>query len=127
MHMDLGEFTQAITRMSGADIRLIASEIHVRLASPADEVAWWQATISIDRTLKCARLHRAAAVAAGAASKAVRSVAEHAGMELPDNDVTCVARAAAEVARGMVAGSAAEQPVRHLLESWSPLLLATAG
>jgi hypothetical protein len=126
MHMDLSEFTQAINRMSDADIRMIASELHVRMASTADEVAWWQATIAIDRSLKGCRLHRAAAMAAGSASQAVRNVAEHAGVALPDNDVTCVARAAAEVARGIVAGPMAAQPVAHLLEGWSQVLSRVA-
>ena len=43
-------------------------------------------------------------------------------MQLPDDDVTHVARAAAEIARGITAGDDCVREVRHLLQHWFPVL-----
>ena len=69
-----------------------------------DEVDAWHATIAIDRALRHShrtRLSGARRVGRGADGAARRDAD---GMALPDPDVTHVARAAAEIARGMVAG-----------------------
>ena len=52
--------------------------------------------------------------------------AETQGISLPDDEVTHVARAAAEVARGIVAGTEAEVEVKTLLTSWPALVGAAA-
>jgi hypothetical protein len=52
----------------------------------------------------------------------VQQAAATAGVALPDDDVTAVARAAAEVARGLVAGEAARQATATLLVCWRPVL-----
>ena len=58
----------------------------------------------IEQTLRHThRLHDAAVAALEAATK-VQEVAQRADVDLPDDDVTCVARAAAQLARGMVVG-----------------------
>jgi hypothetical protein len=44
-------------------------------------------------------------------------------MQLPDVDVTHVARAAAEVARGMTAGDDCVLEVHQLLQHWFPVLV----
>ena len=44
------------------------------------------------------------------------------GITLPDPDVTHVARGAAELARGLVAGPDVEREMLQLLAHWVPLL-----
>jgi hypothetical protein len=83
-----------------------------------DEVDWWRATIAIDKVLRHSGQRRHAAHAAGDAAHAVQTAARRAGIALPDDDVTRVARAAADVARGLAAGPAARPVVRLLLEHW---------
>ena len=60
--------------------------------------------------------------AAWDAAQTVQHVAEANGMRLPDVDVTHVARAAAEIARGMIAGDDVALEVHQLLQHWFPVL-----
>jgi hypothetical protein len=120
--MDHGAFVQLLSRLSEGDIRAVAAEIGAHHCSAADDIAWWQATLQIDRALKADGCTRTAAMAALAAAKAVQQAAATAGVALPDDDVTAVARAAAEVARGLVAGEAARQATATLLVCWRPVL-----
>jgi len=124
--MELEEFTAALGRMSAADLHEVAAVLHAHSESAADEVDAWRVTISIDTALRRARLTRVAARAASSATHAVLRAAESQGIALPDAEVTHVARAAAEVARGMVAGAGAEGEVRLLLGKWTPLVGAPA-
>ena len=56
----------------------------------------------IEQSLRRAhRLHDAAKVALECVTN-VQAVAQHAGVELPDDDVTFVARAAVQLARGLL-------------------------
>src|SRR5438309_333390 len=86
--------------MSVADIRAVAAEICGHQASAADDIAWWQATLTIDRVLKHDGRCRTAAVAALSVSRAILAVAEHANCCSPDSEVIAVARAAGTIARG---------------------------
>jgi hypothetical protein len=124
--MELEEFTTALGRMSAADLHEVAAVLHAHSASAGDEVDAWRVTITIDKALRRAHLTRVAARAASSASHAVLHAAETQGIALPDDDVTHVARAAAEVARGMVAGADAEVEVKTLLTSWPTLVGAAA-
>jgi hypothetical protein len=120
--MNLQEFTAAIHRMSVADIRTVAAEIGGHQATAADDIAWWQATLMIDRVLKHDGRCRSAAVAASTASRAILAVAEHGQCATSDAQVIAVARAAATIARGLVAGTGVEPSVDHLLRDWQPVL-----
>ena len=51
----------------------------------------------------------------------VQEAARRGGIALPDTDVTRVARAAADVARGLAAGAAARPVTEILLEHWEPV------
>jgi hypothetical protein len=51
----------------------------------------------------------------------VQRAAEENSVELPDVDVTHVARAAAEIARGMIAGDDVVVEVNQLLQHWFPV------
>ncbi len=102
--MDVVVFGKALTDLSLDDVRSIASDLHVACESTADEVANTRAMLMIEQTLRRThRLHDAASAALAAATK-VQAAAERAHIDLPDDDVTRVARAAALLARGMVVG-----------------------
>lgn len=102
--MDLAGFTEALRRLSAEDIRICAAGLDAQETSVADEVMQWQAELTIGRLLH-SRSTRAEAQRANAAAhrtaRLVVDVARRRGMELPDSDVTRVARAAAGIARGL--------------------------
>jgi hypothetical protein len=114
------ELTETLRRLSLADIRTIAASLETDTAG--DEVDMWRATIAIDRALRHSHRTRLAAHAAWDAAQAVQRAAEAEGVELPDHDVTHVARAAAEVARGIVAGDEVAAELSRLLQHWFPVL-----
>lgn len=122
--MDVMRFTEALVRMSDLDVRRVAAELAGGRSCVADDLTWWEATVDIERALKLQHRRRHAAMAAHHASAAVQTAAAHAGMTLPDDDVTRVARAAADVARGLAAGPLADDAVRRLLTGWAPLFSA---
>ncbi len=124
--MELREFTVAIGRMTTAELHEVAAVLHAHSDSAGDEVDAWRVTISIDRALRRAHRTRIAARAASDVTHAVLRAAESQGIELPDADVTHVARSAAEIARGMVAGPDLAAEVRVLLGAWTPLVGAPA-
>jgi hypothetical protein len=115
----LAGFFAALQRLDADDLHRVSA----RLDSEAlcDEVDWWRATIAIDKVVRHARRGRQAAHAASLAAAIVQEVARHAGIALPDGDVTRVARAAADVARGLAAGPAARPVTEILLEHWEPV------
>jgi hypothetical protein len=115
----VGGFLLVLQRLDADDLH----EVATRLESEAlcDEVDWWRATIAIDKVVRHARRGRQAAHAASAAAAAVQEVARRSGIALPDGDVTRVARAAADVARGLAAGPAARPVTEILLEHWEPV------
>jgi hypothetical protein len=119
--MDLTEFTDALRHLTVDDIHRVAKS----LASDTvgDEVDAWHATIAIDRSLRHSHRTRQAGRAAWDAAQTVQRTAEAHAMELPDVDVTHVARAAAEIARGMVAGDDVAVDVQRLLQHWFPVLV----
>jgi hypothetical protein len=112
-------FLNTLRSLDGDDLRRIAGSLEGELLT--DEVDWWRATIAIDKVLRHTRRTRQAARAAGEAVRAVRDAAIRAGIAIPDSDVTRVARAAADVARGLAAGPPARPIVRLLMEHWEPV------
>ena len=118
-HAGTAGFLDTLDRLTLDDLHRVAE----RLSSEAlcDEVDWWRATIAIDKVVRHARRGRQAAQAATAASSAVQRAARRAGIALPDSDVTRIARAAADVARGLAAGPAARPVTNILLEHWEPV------
>jgi len=117
------DFTGALRELSYEDIRDIATSMEHDRAG--DEVDAWRITIAIDRALRHSHKTRQAAQAAYAAAQAVQRAAESDGVELPHGQVTHVARAAAEVARGLVAGDDVAPEVSQLLLHWFPVLTRT--
>ena len=110
-------FIAALGRLRATDLRHLARSL--ASDSLTDEVDWWRATIAIDKVLRHTRQSREAAHIASLAAHAVQHAATVAGIDLPDDDVTRVARAAADVARGLAAGRGARPVVRLLLEHWT--------
>jgi hypothetical protein len=113
------EFTAVLRTMTGDDLRRVAASLESELI--CDEVDWWRATIAIDKVLRHQHCTRRAARAATDASHAIQDAATRAGIDLPDADITRVARAAAEVARGLAAGPTARPVVGLLLEHWGEI------
>jgi hypothetical protein len=113
------DFVNALGRLTGDDLRTVAKSLDSDMLT--DEVDWWRATIAIDKLLRHVHRTRQAARAASEAAEAVQDAASRAGIALPDDEVTHVARAAADVARGLVAGLPARPVVRLLLEHWTPV------
>jgi hypothetical protein len=112
-------FISAVAALSADELRGVARSLESDALT--DEVDWWRATIAIDKVLRHVRQTRQAARAATEAVHAVQAAAVRAGIPLPDDDITRVARAAADVARGLVAGLPARPVVRLLIEHWTPV------
>jgi hypothetical protein len=116
--MEINEFTRALGRLSGDDLRAVAAAIEGHHRSAGDEVDAWRAVLHIDHVLRTTGRSRQAALAAHTATQAVLGAAR--SMEaVPDHEATKLARSAAMVARGMVAGEAATPQLKHLLDDWS--------
>jgi hypothetical protein len=122
--MDVAGFNQALERLTADDIHRIAVTLGAHPDSAADEVDAWRVTLTIDRVLRRTHQTRIAAHAASTVTHTVLKVAAGQGIALPDADVTHVARAAAEIARGLVAGDEVGNEVRALLADWSAVVVA---
>jgi hypothetical protein len=126
--MDVGEFSQALERLTAEDVHRIAATLtNNHSENAADEVEAWRVTLTIDRVLRRTHRTRLAARAASSITHTVLQIAAAQGIRLPDEEVTHVARAAAEVARGLVAGDDVRAEVETLLVDWSPLVAAPAA
>jgi hypothetical protein len=121
--MDVVDFGRALNGLTVDDIRLIAQDLAAASVSTADEVAVTRSVLVIEQMLRRThRLPNAATAALGAAST-VQDVASRARVALPDRDVTRVARAAAQLARGLVVGDnpRVEDAVLCLGKGWHRL------
>jgi hypothetical protein len=119
--MELHEFTVTLERMTPATLHAVARAHAEHHSSPADEIDAFRAVVHIDTVLRKQARSRDAARAAYAATRAITAAAEAGDILLPDPEVTQVARAAALIARGIIAGPDAEPDVRWLLLEWSPV------
>src|SRR2546430_4878951 len=90
--VDVVVFGQALTELSFDDVRSVACDLHAACASTADEVANTRAMLTIEQTLRRTRRLHDAALASLAAATKVQEVAVMAHVDLPDDDVTRVAR-----------------------------------
>ena len=126
--MDVGEFSRELERLTAEDVHRIAATLtNNHSDNAADEVAAWRVTLTIDRVLRRTHRTRLAARAASSITHTVLQIAAAQGIRLPEEEVTHVARAAAEVARGLVAGDDVRAEVETLLADWSPLVAAPAA
>lgn len=116
--MELAQFVEALDRLSIDDIRALALDLDGMIATPGEEVDVTRAYLAIESTLRRAHRLRDAAHAGHRAARAVTGVAERGGVALPDAAVTRVARAAATIARGIVADREAAYEVAFLLKGF---------
>jgi hypothetical protein len=122
--MDFGEFNRALEQLTADDVHRIAATLGTHTDSAAEEVEAWRVTLTIDRVLRRTHQTRIAARAASTVTHTVLEAAARQGIALPDAEVTHVARAAAEIARGIVAGDEVTNEVCALLVDWSPVVAA---
>ena len=126
--MDVGEFSRALECLTAEDVHRIAAMLtNNHSDNAADEVEAWRVTLTIDRVLRRTHRTRLAARAASSITHTVLQIAAAQGIRLPDEEVTHVARAAAEVARGLVAGDDVRAEVGTLLVDWAPVVGAPAA
>jgi hypothetical protein len=125
--MDSSTFTRDLQAMSPNDIVAVAAGLDAWQRTVHDEVAAWHATMLVDQALRRLYCARAGAAAAQRAQRAVQCAAAHAAIALPDDTVTRVARAAADVARAMLVERELPDESASLLRSWGALFPSTAA
>ena len=109
--MELVAFVTALRRLTAAELRELAFDLDHALGSAADELALYKAVAEVDRAARRVHLVSQAGLAAHLTVEAVLTAARTAGIDLPDSDVTRVARAASQVARALVASESADNLV----------------
>lgn len=114
-------FSRELWHLTVADVRAIAADLAAHACSPAADVSATKAVLAIEHSVRRHHRQAQAGLAAYAVSHTVVAVAEREGIPLPDPDVTRVARAAGQIARGLVAGDGAADAVRYLTEAWRRL------
>lgn len=114
-------FAQSLLHLSRSRIEFQAAGLKARRTSPDDDVAWWEATMALNRALRQRGIGHEAATAAHLASQAVLAAATRAGLALSP-DVTAVARSAGEVARVLVAGDLTTIGAGYLARGWEDLI-----
>jgi hypothetical protein len=118
-------FASRLNNLTGGEITELAASLRVELQTPEGEVCWWRATIAVGSSLKRTHRTRDASLAAHQATIAVQAAALRSpeGHTPARDDITVVARAAAEVARAIVAGLP-EGTTAALFAAWEPLVAA---
>jgi hypothetical protein len=120
--VDIPAFERALAELTLDDIRSIARDLSDSMTTTAEEIAATRAVLTIEHTLRRThRLHLAAAVSLQTATT-VQDVAARAHVELPDADVTRVARSAVRLARGLLAdGPRVPEALQVLARGWTRL------
>jgi hypothetical protein len=125
--MNVDEFTNWVGTLTRLDLERIADALRTELDSADGEVSWWRATVTVSSCLRRNRCSRQAGMAAHHVTAAVRTAAERTGLLDDDRDaVTMLARAASEVARGLVAGDDAGWSLDALIAPWRTVGLTAA-
>jgi hypothetical protein len=114
-------FAQSLLHLSRPRIELHAVWLETRRASPDDDLAWWAATMALDRALRRRGTGHEAAMAARLASQAVLAAATRTGLA-SGPDVNAVARSAGEVARALAAGDLSTAGADYLARGWEDLI-----
>jgi hypothetical protein len=127
--MDVAGFVERLGRLTGTEISALADALRHEHDTVDGEVSWWRATVTVGADLKRHHRSREAGLAAHHASAAVVHAAEAAGETITRDDATIVARAAADVARVLVADHDHDVPpatMAVLLAPWR-LVVPTAA
>jgi hypothetical protein len=125
--MDLVHFSRTLRGLTADDIRVISCDLADLVSSPSEAVAATKAALAIDHAVQRAHRQPQAGLAAYSVSQCVLAAAERAGFVLPNDDVTRVARNAAAVARGCVAGPPASGAVAFLAGGFRHVLPTEAA
>ena len=118
-------FTQSLLHLSRVRIELHATGLKARRRCPDDDVAWWEATLALNRTVRHAGTGPQAAMAAHLAAQAVLAAATRSGLGL-NPDVAAVARSAGEAARVLAAGDLNTTGAGYLIRGWEDILVPLA-
>jgi len=121
--VDLVRFARALRDLTAEDIAAISADIGALVSSTADEVIATKAVLAIEQSLHRSRRSQQGALAAHAIAQAVLAAAERSGIALPDAETTRVARSAATIARGLVAGLVVDDAVQFLLGGWRRIVV----
>jgi hypothetical protein len=127
--MDVESFADRLSRLTTSEISALADVLRHEHDTVDGEVSWWRATIVVGADLKRHHRSREAGIAAHHASAAVMQAARNSDTTVPKDDVTVVARAAADVARVLVADHDHDVPaatIAVLLGPWR-LVVPTAA
>ena len=101
--MDVAAFAERLSRLTGSEIATLADALRHEHDTVDGELSWWRATIAVGADLKRHHRSREAGLAAHHASAAVVQAAQAEGASVSKDDVIVVARAAADVARVLIA------------------------
>lgn len=129
--MNADEFAHRLHHLTADDIERVAMAVRAEVATAEGELAWWRATIEVTEVLRRQHCSRQAGLAAHRAATAVVEAARavgYAGDEHRD-EVTAVARAAAEAARLLVAERAGAGTVtggQPLVHPWQRIDVDTS-
>jgi hypothetical protein len=110
------EFIRTLSHLSAQDLGALAARIRNGHETD-DEMAWWRATLALDRRLRHQRRSVHSAQAAQAAAQAVFASAGRAHLQEGSADIVAVANSAREVARVLVADDADSDP-RYFFRGW---------
>src|SRR5688500_12825296 len=124
--LGVASFVESLLNMSRSGLERQAAALRARRASPDDDVAWWKATMALDRSVRTRGIWHEADVAAQLASRAVLAAATRTGLAV-GSEVTVLARGAADVARLLVAGELDTTGAAYLARGWEDLLQPTKG
>lgn len=125
--MDVDDFTHRLHDLTAEEIQRVAAAVRAELGTAEGELAWWRATIDVTGVLRHQRRSRQAGLAAHRAASAVVEAARIAGLadDTSRDEVTVVARAAAEAARLLVAhGPMAAHAGEPLFHPWQQTHIA---
>jgi Sigma-70 region 2 len=109
--VELGTFVDALQRLTAGELRDLAFDLDHAVDCAADEFALFKALADVDRAARRVQLVIQAGLAAHVSVGAVLFAARAAGFDLPNSDITRVARGASHVARALVASDTAEDLV----------------
>jgi len=127
--MESAEFAERLSVLTAWEITELAALLRREHDTAEGEVSWWRATIAIGAGLKRHHRSREAGIEAHRAAGAVQQAAARYEHAVARDDVIVVARAAAEVARLLVADhdhDVAPSTIAVVLAPWRPFVSVAA-
>lgn len=127
--MESAEFVERLSVLTASQIAELAALLRREHDTAEGEVSWWRATIAVGAGLRRHHRSREAGIEAHRAADAVQQAAARHRYVVAKDDVVVVARAAAEVARLLVADhdhDVAASTIAVLLAPWRPFVAVAA-